>query len=179
MTQLTEGLEYHDMMGLIKPQVHIDEFESRMGDDEDIIVVSFYLRNNQAADDLVNWLEKGYDFVLDADRSPGEIKSNRYLVYAEFQRRPEFVKNFNQVMTDLENLTAIDPDKFTVRVDKKSFPYSTQAIESSVALTPAAYNKNRQGEINDLREAAGLTPKRIHKVARDLRIWQDIAHITR
>jgi len=31
------------------------------------------------------WFEKGYDFVVDADRSPGEIKPNRYLVYVELR----------------------------------------------------------------------------------------------
>lgn len=180
MTQLNEGLEYHDMMGLVKPTVHIDEFESRMGDDADVIVVSFYLRNSQAADDLVVWLEKGYDFILDADRSPGEIKPNRYLVYAEFRRSPEFVKNFNQVMTELPNLTAIDPDKFKIRVGKKYYPYSEKAVADTVTLTPAAYNRDREGDINEIREAAGLTPKPIYRrVARDLKNWQDLAHITR
>jgi hypothetical protein len=180
MTQLNEGLEYHDMMGLVKPTVHIDEFESRMGDDADVIVVSFYLRNRQAADDLVVWLEKGYDFILDADRSPGEIKPNRYLVYAEFRRSPEFVKNFNQVMTELPNLTAIDADKFKIRVGKKLYPYSEKAVSNNVILTPAAYNRDKEGDINEIREAAGLAIKPIYRrVARDLKNWQDLAHITR
>jgi hypothetical protein len=180
MTQLTEGLEYHDMMGLVKPTAHIDEFESSMGDDEDVIVVSFYLRNSQAADDLVVWLEKGYDFILDADRSPGEIKPNRYLVYAEFRRSPEFVKNFNQVMTELPNLTAIDADKFKIHVNKKYYPYSEKAVADNVTLTPAQYNREKESDINQIREAAGLTPKPIYRrVARDLKNWQDLAHITR
>lgn len=180
MTQLQEGLEYHDMMGLVKPTAHIDEFESRMGNDEDVIVVSFLLRNSQAADDLVNWLEKGYDFILDADRSPGEIKTNRYLVYAEFRRSPEFVKNFNQVMTELPSITAIDPDKFKIRVGKKYFPYSEQAVSENVILTPAAYNRDKEGDLNEIREAAGLAVKPIYRrVARDLKNWQDLAHISR
>jgi len=77
---LQEGLKHKDMIGLIKPTVHIDEFVSKMGNDDDIATVSFYTKNSKVADDLVEWFEKGYDFVLDADRSPGEIKPNRYLV---------------------------------------------------------------------------------------------------
>lgn len=176
---IAESLEYHDMMGLIKPSIHVDEFESRMGNDDEVVVVSFYVRNNQAADDLVIWLEKGYDFVLDADRSPGEIKPNRYLVYAEFRRRPDFVKNLDRVMEDLKNLTAIDAEKFKVSVGGKEFPYSTETIKQNVALTPAAYNQDRQSEINALRETAGLTLKPIYKVSRDLKNWQDLAHIPR
>lgn len=180
MIQLQEGLEYHDMMGLVKPTAHIDEFESRMGTDEDVVVVSFYVRNSQAADDLVNWLEKGYDFILDADRSPGEIKPNRYLVYAEFRRLPEFVSNFNRVMTELPSITAVDADKFKIRVNGEYFPYSEQVIRENVALTPVKYNKEQQSELNEMRQTAGLSLKAIHtRVARDVRALQDLAHITR
>ena len=76
---LLEGLKYKDLDGMMKPTVHVDEFASKMGDDDDVIVISFFVRDLGAAKDLVSWFEKGYDFVLDADRSPGEIKPNRYL----------------------------------------------------------------------------------------------------
>jgi hypothetical protein len=61
------------MEGLLKPTVHVDEFSSKMGDDDDVVVVSFFVRYAQAAKDLMMWFEKGYVFVLDAVRSPGEI----------------------------------------------------------------------------------------------------------
>ena len=38
---LFESLEFKDMEGLLKPTIHVDEFSSKMGDDDDIIVVSF------------------------------------------------------------------------------------------------------------------------------------------
>jgi len=84
---LFESLSYKDLEGILKPTIHVDEFSSKMGEDDDIIVVSFFVRDAQAAKDLMSWFEKGYDFVLDADRSPGEIKPNRYLVYVEIRRR--------------------------------------------------------------------------------------------
>ena len=80
-----EGLGYKDMEGLIKPVIHVDEFTSKMGEDDDIIVLSFFLRDPTAAKDLMNWFERGYDFIIDADRSPGEIKKNRYLVFVEIR----------------------------------------------------------------------------------------------
>ena len=62
---LREALEYKDMEGMIKPTIHVDEFAAKMGDDDDIIVISFFVRGEQAARDLVNWFEKGYDWVKD------------------------------------------------------------------------------------------------------------------
>jgi hypothetical protein len=43
------------MEGQIKPTLHIDEVASKMGDDDDIIVASFFVRSPQAARDLMNW----------------------------------------------------------------------------------------------------------------------------
>ncbi len=106
---LFESLEFKDLEGMMKPTIHVDEFSSKMGDDDDIIVVSFFLRNEQAAKDLMNWFEKGYDFVLDADRSPGEIKPNRYLVYVELRRRSNAGANVETLLSDLDNLLSAPP----------------------------------------------------------------------
>jgi len=74
------SLEYKDLEGMMKPTIHVDEFSAKMGEDQDIVVASFFVRNENAAKDLMSWFEKGYDFVIDADKSPGEIKPGRYLV---------------------------------------------------------------------------------------------------
>ena len=95
----------------MKPTVHIDEFSSKMGEDADVIVVSFFVRDKQAAKDLMNWFEKGYDFVLDADQSPGEIKPNRYLVYLEMRRRNAAPGQIDEILRDLNTLTEYEPSK--------------------------------------------------------------------
>ena len=85
------------MEGLLKPTIHVDEFSSKMGDDDEIIVASFFVRDKSAAKDLMNWFEKGYDFVIDSDMSPGEIKPNRYLVYvAQAESLGWYVKSYDE-----------------------------------------------------------------------------------
>jgi hypothetical protein len=84
---LSEALKYKDLDGMMKPTIHVDEFASKMGDDDDIVVLSFFVRSKEAANDLISWFEKGYDFVMDADCSPGEISPGRFLVYVELRRR--------------------------------------------------------------------------------------------
>ena len=54
---LFEALEYKDMEGVLKPTIHVDEFASKMGDDDDIAVLSFFVRDKQAARDLADWFE--------------------------------------------------------------------------------------------------------------------------
>lgn len=176
---LSESLNYRDLDGIMKPTIHVDEFASKMGDDADIIVLSFFVRDKEAARDLVAWFEKGYDFVLDADRSPGEIKPNRYLVYVEMRRRSSAPDNVELLLDDLGSLTEFEPDDWQVHYDGKSWPWSVDKFRSTVPLTPDAYNSSREKDLNEWRDRAGIAPKRVHRLRADLREMQDSAGIRR
>ena len=158
-----ENLGYKDMEGMIKPVIHIDEFTSKMGDDDDIIVISFFVRDQQAAKDLMKWFEKGYDFIIDADRSPGEIKPNRYLVYVEIRRRSVAGAHVQQLLEDLSTLTEFDPEDWTMTYEGVSMPYSQEEFERVVPLSPKEYRKQHEGDLNEWRVAAGLPTKAIYE----------------
>jgi hypothetical protein len=161
--QLFESLDFKDMEGLIKPTIHVDEFSSKMGDDDDIIVVSFFIRDAQAAKDLMSWFEKGYDFVLDADRSPGEIKPGRYLVYVEIRRRSTAGGHVEQLLNDLNTLTEFEQaEDWTMHYKGKEIPFSRDAFDSTVPLTPKQYRDRYDRDLNEMRTAAGMPTKRIY-----------------
>ena len=155
--QLFESLGFRDLEGLLKPTIHVDEFSSKMGDDDDIIVISFFVRDAQAAKDLMMWFEKGYDFVLDADRSPGEIRPGRYLVYVELRRRSTAGGNVEQLLDDLNTLTEFeDSTAWTMHYRGKEIPFSRDEFDSTVPLTPRAYRERYEKDLNEVRVAAGL-----------------------
>jgi hypothetical protein len=170
-----EGLEYKDMEGLLKPTIHVDEFAAKMGDDEDIIVISFFVRDLQAAKDLMAWFEKGYDFVLDADRSPGEIKPNRYLVYLEMRRRSTAPQNVNRLLEDLASLTEFEPNDWRLHYNDQAVDWSEQAFADLVPLTPDAYKKANESDLNEMRVAAGIAPKTVYEPKSDVRALQSMA----
>ena len=157
-----ESLEYKDMEGLMKPTIHVDEFSSKMGDDDDIIVISFFVRDEQAAKDLMNWFEKVYDFILDADKSPGEIKPNRFLVYIEIRRRSTAGGQVEELLKDLNTLTEYNVDDWSMHYKGKDVPFSRDAFDSTVPLTPVEYRKRMDSELNEMRTAAGMDTKRIY-----------------
>lgn len=176
--QLSEALEYKDLDGMMKPRVHIDEFASKMGDDADIIVISFFVRDKQASKDLMNWFEKGYDFVLDADTSPGEIKPNRYLVYIEMRRRNAAPRQIEEILDDLGTLTEYDSDDWTMVYKKKRHDWSPETFAKLVPLTPNEYRQSIEGDLNEMRIAAGIDTKPIYTtVSRDLQALQSAAGI--
>jgi hypothetical protein len=175
---LLEGLQYKDLEGMMKPTIHVDEFAAKMGDDDDIIVLSFFVRDLTAAKDLVGWFEKGYDFVLDADRSPGEIKPSRYLVYLEMRRRRSAPQHVQTLLDDLSTLTEFAPEEWRMHYEGQEHEWSEQAFRELVPLTPDAYRANHEDDLNDVRTAAGLAPKRIHdKLSDDAKSLQSMAGI--
>lgn len=172
---LSESLEYKDLDGIMKPTVHVDEFASKMGDDEDIIVLSFFVRDKSAAKDLMAWFEKGYDFVLDSDVSPGEIKPGRYLVYVEMRRRSTAPQQIEQLLDDLGTLTEFEPKDWEFTYNDQHWPWNPETFAASVPLSPDDYRQTKDQGLNEWRTAAGLPVKSIYAIKPDIKQLQSAA----
>ena len=71
------SLRANDLRDLVRDIFEVDSYKSKMGEDKDVSVLSFEVDVKEAAEDLVNFIEKGFEFVLDADVSPGELDSEQ------------------------------------------------------------------------------------------------------
>jgi hypothetical protein len=140
--QFNEGLEQSDLARLVHPKLHIDEFKSKMGNDADIIVLSFKVNGKEPATDLMNFIEKGYEFVLDSDVSAGELDDGEYLVFAEIERQSEAPEQIVGLLEDILNLTDQDIDdwKFQYRKSSTEHDINPKEIASVVPTTPEEYD---------------------------------------
>ena len=129
INQLNENLEHNDLKRLVHPELHIDEYKSKMGDDSDVCVVSFKVSGKEPSADLVSFIEKGYEFVLDADVSSGEKEGGDYLVFVELERTEELPEQIITIMEDLMNLTEQELSDWRVRYHKSSVDHDL-TIES-------------------------------------------------
>ena len=159
MRNLFEGLEAGDLKRLLHPELHIDEFKSKLGDDEDVVVLSFKVDSKEPANDLVAFIEKGYEWVLDADVSSGEMEDGSYVVFVELDRNEQVPDNIIQLMEELINLTEQDLTDWRVRYYKgrEEQGLSQEALASMIPCSPEAYNKKYGHEkIDQLKTAAGI-----------------------
>lgn len=148
-----------DFKGAISNTVHVDEFKSKMGEDQDIVVISFKVIGEQPAEDLVNFIEKGYTWVLDADSSAGEMPDGDYVVFVEIKRTEKFPNQLIELLSDLENLCEykLDDWEFLYFKDKNYKPVSVEAIQSSVPLNAKDYEaKYSDKPVQEIKLAAGL-----------------------
>lgn len=159
--QLFENLEAGDLKRLVHNELHIDEYKSKMGDDADVCVISFKVAGKEPAADLVSFIEKGYDFVLDADVSSGEKEGGDYLVFVELERSPRLPEQIIEMIDDLLNLTEQTPDEWRFRYYKssKDNQLSLESLKNIIATTPEEYQKRfarDQEELDSLKTAAGV-----------------------
>jgi hypothetical protein len=164
MRNVNEVIERHSLTRLIKPELQVDKFKSKMGDDADVIVISVNIAGKEPALDVVDFLEKGYEWILDADTSAGELDDGTYLVFAELGRDKDAPDNIIKIVTALQNLADIPVTdwQFTYHRNVSRHDVSRDNLIREIPLSREAYNdKHNKQESGDdsmdkLRVAAGV-----------------------
>lgn len=109
---LSEGLRSLDLENLVDSIFNIDTYRSKMGEDEDVCVISFNVKDRNPARDMMEFIEKGYEYVLDADVSSGENEKGEYTVFVELPRRPDLKNYIQEIISGVQRLTGIKEWKF-------------------------------------------------------------------
>lgn len=158
-SNINEGLEQNDLKRLVHDELHIDEFKSKMGRDEDIVVISFKVTGREPAEDLVNFIEKGYDWVIDADISAGEMGDGDYIVFVECDREPTVAENLIAMMEDIMQLTEqkLSDWRVVYRSNPEEQDITVDSIQQNVPLTSNDYiARFGKTDLDKLKTAAGI-----------------------
>ena len=134
-------LRLGDLKDCVDHIFEVDSFKSKMGDDKDIVTLSFSVNEANAADDLMNFIEKGYEFVLDADVTPGEQRDGTYKVFVELERNRHISDNILEIADGVGKLSDIDRFKFRYYKNFKSRPLDKETLESSIPQDPKTYDQ--------------------------------------
>jgi hypothetical protein len=153
--RLNEGLDYHDMKGK----------------DSDIVTLTFKTNSKLSAEDLVAWLEIGYDYILDASVSDGEIEPGKWLVFVEMKRRSNIPEKIIQILEDLDTLTDIKAKDYTVTIKDEDYDADVNMLKQVMVLSPNDYKKleDDEEELNEMRQIAGIGRKKIYDVDEEIR----------
>ena len=148
---LRENLEMGDLSRLVHDELHIDEYKSKMGDDADVCVVSFKVAGKEPSADLVSFIEKGYDYVLDADVSSGEKEGGDYLVFVELERTDKLPEQIVEIMEDIMNLTEQKIEDWRVRYYKSTADneLTKESLANIIPLSPEEYSAKYDRDENE------------------------------
>jgi hypothetical protein len=146
---LNEGLDYLDLKGQITPELSVDEYKAQMGGDDEIVTCSFVVKGHQQSEDLVDWLEKGYDWILDAEVSSGEVTSGKYVVFVEMNRRTSVPERIVDMLEDLETLTGTMLEEWAVIVNGEKYHANVDELKSVLVLSPQKYRELNNMEVGE------------------------------
>jgi hypothetical protein len=137
--QLKEGLTRHDLRGYVSDYFTIDRYKSKMGEDADIVVLGFRVNEKYPAIDLMEFIEKGYTFILDSDMSAGEEMDGHYQVFVEMERTPNLPGQLRVLLSGLSQLTDNYNWKFRYQKSNGAVPFSEEKIVEHVPTTRDQY----------------------------------------
>jgi hypothetical protein len=164
------------MIGQVVPTLSIDEYEAKSGSNDEIITLAFKVKGNAASKDLVDWFERGYDWILDAQVSDGEYTPGKSLVFVEIPRRTSAVQRIIELLDDLETLTNMSLADWIITVDGEEYGADIAELKGLFDLSPHTYRENNpedgeeeseeeniDAELNEMRKQAGLEPVKMNK----------------
>lgn len=134
------SLNSGDLVNMVDKIFEIDSYKSKMGSDQDIVVLSFTVLEEAPAKDLVNFIEKGYSFVLDAATSSGEQDDGMYKVFVEIERDNNIAEQILELMDGIQKLTDNNNYKFRYYKSFKSLPVNLENLQKEIPMTTDEYN---------------------------------------
>jgi len=138
---INEGLRPLDLKEMIHNVFEVDTYKSKMGEDQDVCVLSFKVKDRGPARDLMEFIEKGYGFVLDSDVSSGENDQGEYWVFVELPRTPRISENIKDIVYGVKRLTGLEEFKFKYHKKEGIYEVSTESLKSKIPSTPIEYQR--------------------------------------
>ena len=180
-SKLTEGLEANDLIDAVEPILSIDRYRSKMGDDDQIVVVAFKCLHADSAKDLVEFIESGYEWVLDANASPATDERGKVTVFVEFERRTTLVERILELIDGISRLAPDTDWKFTYYKSEAAMPITKEDLDI-VPVSPKAYRHKlmQEQEMDNIMVTAGLDPNNRYKKAledKDMSFLQALAGV--
>ena len=105
-TQISEGLEYEDLKGLVSNNISIDQYKPKIGAEEDTVVVAFTVPYEDPAKDLSSFIESGAIDHLDVEASDAPDNEGNYKVFVEFTHDNDLFGKVEALLSNVDQITS-------------------------------------------------------------------------
>jgi hypothetical protein len=140
--KLDEAIQSNDLKALIDPVISIDQYKSKVADDDKAVVVAVKINGIYPAQDLSHFLETGFPEAMDVDISPGPNDKGLYTVFIEFKRDSKLFSNLDRMLEDIKQVdNEINEWTFISYENKSPQLWSAEAFNTSVVSDSYEYVK--------------------------------------
>ena len=139
------ALRQGDLKHMVYDIFEVDSFKSKMGEDKNITVISFSVKENQVAKDLMTFIEKGYPFVLDSDMTSGEQSDGTYKVFVELERTKDNPTQILEIVDGVKKLSELDRMKFRYYKNFRSKEVTEENLAETLPYDGETYEQTIEG----------------------------------
>ena len=133
------SMQTNDLKDHIQSTVSVDQYKSKLGNDENVVVLAILVKDPEPAKDLSIFIEKGHDLV-DVDTSPGPDDEGFYKVYVEIARDSKLFATVEKVLADVKRAdNEIENFMFTSYNSKMPQPFNKENFDNSVISSSYDY----------------------------------------
>lgn len=129
-----------DLKEMVHPMFEVDTYSSKMGEDRDVCVLSFRVKDRAPAKDMMEFIERGFHFVLDSDVSSGENNNGEYFVFVELERSSKLAEQIKDITDGVNKLTGIEEWKFKYHKGSKIYEVSEDTLSKEIPKSADAYD---------------------------------------
>ena len=160
-----KSINHLEMQNYISQKISIDSFQAKLGKDEDVSVLKFQSNNKSVAEDLVNFIETGCSFILDADMSPAKNEQGLYNIFVEIERNEDLPKKIIEVIRDIEQVSGMLPWQFSFYKNENFYQLTDDNLNTIIPTSPSQYtlltDDTIEEDIKQFFESASIVTKRI------------------
>jgi|TARA_Y100000114_G_C11753958_1_gene325865 hypothetical protein len=160
-----KSINHLEMQNYISEKISIDSFAAKLGKDEDVSVLKFQSNNKTVAEDLVNYIETGCNFILDADMSPAKNEQGLYNIFVEIERNEDLPKKIIEVIRDIEQVSGMLPWQFSFYKNENFYQLTDDNLNTIIPTSPSQYtlltDDTIEEDIKQFFESASIVTKRI------------------
>ena len=165
--KILEGMWAGDLNDLISSVVSIDEFKSKI--DSNAIVIGFFIRDIDAANDLNRFIQKSTVDILYSEVSPAPDQKGFYIVFVELMRNEKLASNICALIDEVTLLTNIEEWHGAVYGVAKNIELSQDNLEDALVIAHKSEEKNTDKRVVKLEKSVDKLSNRLNIALRRLK----------
>lgn len=158
-SNLKENIHHNDLSDLVNTTISVDQYKSKLGEDENIVVVAFVVMDIEPAQELSQFLETGHE-AFDIDVSTGPNADGHYSVYVEIERNSSSFETINNIVKDVSRADNSFTDiKFTSYENKAPQSWNEENFNNSIITSSYDYVMKHNPEAKQISERINFLKK--------------------
>lgn len=162
---LTEGVRQGDLEYMVSQFISVDQYSTKINNDN--IVVSFFVKEQDAASDMGDFLSKNFfDIINDIEVSDSPTCNGDYQVFLEMERNKYFPEKLCKIIKILELLTGEQDWCFKTFKTKRSLPLTKENLIKSVDLRIEDETEEAKDDIIDVPMFGKIKHFRVKRISK-------------